>query len=358
MKKLTILFGYLAAICMALFLIFKVGHYPGTFWLMMASCFLFSLVYAPLLFVQRLKAAENLSKKILSVLVFLAMLLAGVTLSAKFAHCSFAQPLACITYTLIILVILFQIWKGIKAKEPKCQLTNHNLAIGMTMVLVLFTFLQMSTLPRGILDEFNCVTGNQDKEITYFTAKANSFFENFDKNAGGNATAENYYVKAQEINAQSDSLVAYIRSVGEEMIQLAEKKPVSFDSLENVCHKANVKAVEEVLYEQHKDSLLQAKMAAYATFVGENTNSRGKEILDAFFTPVQPDSTQACAKKCEKKCSQASCCGQGCCTCTLICQLSTFRADILHIRMLQAETLNYLQTMQAKAMMKVEEKAK
>jgi hypothetical protein len=355
MRKLMLLCGYLAVLCTVLFPFFTCCHCTGGNILLWAAFVLFSICYAPLLFIQRNKTADTTIKKIFNVLVLVTMFIAGCAVITKHFHYGCAQGLACATYTLIILAILMQIWMAIKEPDPAKSNCKHNRSMVMAIVLVLFVMLQISTLPRNIMDEFNCVTANQSKEIAYFDAKAKSFFDNFDKNAASNPAAEAYYMKAKEVMAKSDSLIAYVKNVGEDMIFLAEKQKISFDSIENIHRKADRKSVAEVLYKQKKDSLINANMKAYATFVGENTNSRGKEILDIFFPGSVKDTAKSCKMTCKTSCKSdgkdQACCG-GCCTCTLICQLSTFYADVLHIRMVEAETLNYLQTMQAKALMR------
>ena len=97
------------------------------------------------------------------------------------------------------------------------------------------------------------------------------------------------------------------------------------------------------MIEQKKDSIYSASFAAFKTFIEPNTNSKGKEILDQFFTIkdtvyTTPDQTFNWS---EFKFRHS-----------LIAVLAGLNSDILHIRMLEAETINYLQTMQAKAMLR------
>lgn len=341
MKKLAVLFGYLALICIALYAWFKIAHFPGADLMVWLGAIFFCLGFAPLWSWTRFKAAENSLNKIISVVAFLTMFFLGVSVIAKALYWGCGMINACIGDTFLIILILLVIIQAFKEGDPWKQLSLHSFSILAGIALTLFTFLQLTTIPKNTLNQFTSVIETQNKEIQYFTGKSNSFFENFDKNAP-NADAAGYYEKAKEVNTECDSLTAFIRTMGEDMMFQADKKKVSFDSIQNLCHPYYKKACNETCKVNGKDSIYSVKLEKFRTFMGENTNSRGKEVLDMFFPAPVKDSTQSCG-------SNSSCC---CCCCTLLCQLTDLNATILHIRILQAETMNYLQTMQAKAMLK------
>ena len=342
MKKLAVLFGYLAMICIALFAWFKMAHYPGANCLVELGSIFFCLGFAPLWTWVRFKSAENTMNKVIDVLAFLSMFFLGVSVVAKALHWGCGQANFCIGSTFLILVILFVVVQAFKESDPWKQLTLHTFSIVAGIALTLTTFMQLTTVPKNTLYDFTSVISTQNKEIQYFTGKSNSFFENFDKNAA-NGDAAGYYAKAQQVNASCDSLVKFIRPMGEEMMFAADKKQVSFDSIENLCHVDYLDACTEACTSKGKDSIYTVKLNQFKTFMLENTNSRGKEVLDMFFPGMVKDSAQSC-------CATKSSCS--CCCCILLCQLTDLNASILHIRILQAETMNYLQTMQAKAMLR------
>jgi hypothetical protein len=376
MKKLSLAFGYGAVIFTVIFAFFKACHAPGANISLIIAGILFGLGYAPTLWMLRNKLADTKAKKYFNLLVMITMLFGAVAILSANFHCPQAQKLACFFYTLLVLVILYQIYLAVVEKDESASLGKHNIALVAALSLTIFAFIDGTTISKSVMDEFNCIYGTQNQEIAYFEGKADGFFENLDKNSGNPAAAA-YYDKAVKVNAMSDSLIAFIKSLGEEMMLAADSKPVSFDSLYQLKHKANKRVVEEILYDQKKDSLLMAKYQDFIAFMSENTNSRGREILEMFFacctkdtvaTPVEQDTTatktdttQVVAEgKVEEKtaesCAEGSC-GSCCCEpCTLICTLITLNSDILHIRMLQAETMNYLQTMQSKALIRGEVK--
>lgn len=376
MKKLNLFFGFAAVVFTVIFAFFKACHAPGANISLILGGIFFGLGYGPTLWMLRNKLADTKAKKVFNLLVMITMLFGAVAvLSANF-HCPQAQKLTCFFYTLLIVVILYQIYLAVKEKDELSSLGKYAIGLVAALTLTIVSFIDATTVSRSVMDEYNCIYGTQNQEIAYFEGKAGGFFENLDKNAGNPAAAA-YYEKAVKVNAMSDSLIAFLKSLGEEMMLAADGKAIAWDSLYQLRHKANKRVVEEILYNQKKDSLLMVKYQEFIAFMSENTNSRGKEILDMFFacctkdtvatlveqdtTAAKTDTTQALAEgKTEEKsaesCEEGSC-GSCCCEpCTLICTLITFNADILHIRMLQAETMNYLQTMQSKALVRGEAK--
>jgi hypothetical protein len=198
--------------------------------------------------------------------------------------------------------------------------------------------MEITTIPKAIVGDFDQNIATQRMEIKFFTNKTNSLFENLDKTSNIPAIQE-YLKKAEEVRAQSDSMVAFIRSMGESMMFMADERKISFDSTETLCKKANGKVAMKFMAEQKNDSIYNAKLKVYKEFVSGNTNSRGKEILDMFFAQQDSVSTKECNRdNCNSRCNCKS----------LISVIMDLHADILHIRMLESETINYLQTMQAK----------
>ncbi|MHC1707281.1 MAG: hypothetical protein AB9842_07130 [Bacteroidales bacterium] len=339
MKKAAIIAGYLALICIALFAWFKIAHYPGANYLVGIGCALFCLGFAPAFAWIRYKEAGNSLNKIISVISFLAMFFLGVSIAAKALYWGCGVTNACIGYSFLILLIVLVIGQAVQEKDPWKSLSLHSFSILTGIVLTMVTFLEFTTIPKNTIYDFTGVIYTQNKEIQYFTDKSNSFFENFDKNAS-NGEAAGYYAKAQEVNAQCDSMVAFIKLMGEDLMFAAQKKEIAYDSIQNLCHAYYVPSCDEAC---GNDSLYIVKHEAFRAFFSENTNSRGKEVLELFFPTMVKDSAQDCSTSCSSGC---------CCCCNVLCRIIDLNAGILHVRMLQAETMNYLQTMQAKAMMK------
>lgn len=366
MKKLTLLFGYLAAIFAVLFVFFKVYHIHGADWALLIAAILFAFGYAPFLYVMRNKLTEIKTKKCFNLIVLLTMIIGAVTVVLQNYHFVFADVFCMIFFILLILVIIYQVYLAFREPADEASLGKHNLSLVMLIIVAFFIYTDVSSVRKSVMNDFSCIYSTQNQEIGFFTDKTNAFFENFDKNASGNPAAAAYFEKAVLVNAKSDSLIAFIKSLGEEMMLFADKNPVSFDSLQMLCNKADVRAVQEIMYAQKKDSILQLNIKEYVAFMSENTNSRGKEILDIFFPATTEDTASAVIvdtaavpgnskDACTVKCVHESCKACCCCTCSLMCQLIMFNADILHVKMLQAETMNYLQTMQARALMRVGE---
>ncbi len=371
MKKLNLFFGFAAVVFTAIFAFFKACHAPGANISLILGGIFFGLGYGPTLWMLRNKLADTKAKKYFNLLVMITMLFGAIAVLSTNFHCPQAQKLTCFFYTLLVVVILYQIYLAVKEKDELNSLSKYAIGLVAALTLTIVSFIDATTVSRSVMDEFTCLYNTQNQEIAYFEGKSAGFFENLDKSAGNPAAAA-YYEKAGKVNAMSDSLIAFIKSLGEEMMLAADGKAIAWDSLYQLKHKANKRVVEEILYEQKKDSILQAKVQEFVAFMTENTNSRGKEILNAFFpTPTietlpvateAPDTTQpktdstvgSDTEAKTEECSES--CNTCCCSCSLICTLVSYNSDILHIRMLQAETMNYLQTMQSKALIRGEVK--
>ncbi|MCX6272350.1 MAG: hypothetical protein NTU44_14280 [Bacteroidetes bacterium] len=343
MKKVTLVLGYLAVISTVLFAIFKFSHLPGARWAIIAGCILFSLGYAPLLMITRNKLADSGLKKFTNIIACLAMLFVGATVLTKTQHWVNNNIIDWMAAIFLILAVLMTIIQSFMQKDPGKSLCGHNKAIILAMATILIMYLGMTRTPNVILNDFNMMIESQNKEIKYYNGKTTAMLENFDKSPS-NPAAQAYLQKATEVKARTDSMVVYIRSIGESLIFAAEETKMPFDSMQFVCHKADRTVVKEVFAKEKTDSIYKIKLAAYTSFMTENTNSRGKEILDIFFKPCD---TSCCSGKEMKK----GCCDG--CSPSLIGMLTILNSDIVHLRLLETETVTYLQAMQAKAVLRI-----
>jgi len=339
MKKITLAAGYLAVVCIAIFATHKIMHWPGANVAAIAGSVLFSLIYAPLLYWERLKTSDTMLKKVFNLVVMAAMVFFGGSFLAYVMHWCGNPALACIAYSLMILVILLQVFRAITETESEGSMGRHNLSIVSAIVLTVVVFMELTTMPKSILTDFNQNIATQRLEIQFYTNKTNALFDNLDKTSNIPGV-QDYLKKAEAVRAQSDSLIFFIRSMGESMMFMADGQKISFDSTENLCKRGNMKVGEKFMTEERNDSIYQLKLKGYTDFLSANTNSRGKEVLDLFF--AKQDSASSAVD-----CSTTNCCSRCYCK-SVISVIMDLNADILHIRMLESETINYLQTMQAK----------
>ncbi|HRY32675.1 MAG TPA: hypothetical protein P5531_06880 [Bacteroidales bacterium] len=343
MKKLSIFFGYLAVVLIALFAWFKLQHWPGAAVLLLAGCIVFCLGFLPLWFLVRYKQAVSILGKLIVFAAFLTMFMFGFTLLAKSYHWFFAIGLSCAGYSLLIITIILSVIQAFKDPDEVRSLTGHTFSIASALVLTIWVFLELITIPRGMFREFLGVIETQNKEIGYFTEKSNSMFANFDQGAAVNPQAQAYMEKAVQVNAATDSLIAYLKSAGEDLMFMADDEVIPWDSVQNLCNLTDTKAACRYFCDPAKDSLYHLKYAQYREFMKENTNSRGQEMLDLFFPDMEADSASSCGTD------------EDCCAYTVTSSLIWINAEILHARMLQAETMNYLQAMYARALNRVSE---
>ncbi len=334
--------GYLSAICILSSFIFKAMHMPGANVLMIAGTVLFIAGFAPLLFFIRNKASENTITKLGNIIAFLAMIVVSAGVMLKFLHLNYSGPVILTGIVLTSIFTLMMVILAIGQKDDRWSINYHSTAIMLMITVSLIAFIWISRTPVQILTDFDQIILTQNNEIKFYDTKTNGIFDNLDKSPNNNAAAS-FYQKSVEVKTKADSLVNFLRSVGEELMYKADSKSIPYDSILLLKSRANRAVCVELMIEQKKDSIYSASFAAFKTFIEPNTNSKGKEILDQFFTIkdtvyTTPDQTFNWS---EFKFRHS-----------LIAVLAGLNSDILHIRMLEAETINYLQTMQAKAMLR------
>ena len=113
------------------------------------------------------------------------------------------------------------------------------------------------------------------------------------------------------------------------------------DSLETVYDKSDYSVVHKVLFkEQPKAKELKEKLIAYKELVGQNTNSRGKDIITVFFNTDDPLPMKGDTMTWEEAKFQHV---------PLVAVLITLNQIRSNIRLLEAETMTYLQAVAATA---------
>ena len=129
MKKLMLVSGYLAVICMALFAVHKILHFPGANILEMSAYVLFSVVFTVLFFLERKKLAESGIKKAFNLFILLTMFTFGLGMAAWAFHCPYGMAMLCVASSFLIIVILMQVFFAFQEKDEAKSLSGHNLSL-------------------------------------------------------------------------------------------------------------------------------------------------------------------------------------------------------------------------------------
>ena len=342
MKKLMLVCGYLSAICLAYALYGMYQKMAFSSILLMVGGILFIIGYTPFFFMSKVKSKADPFGKFSVALSAAAAVVALIGIYMNIQMTNYAGQVAHIGAFMILIYAIITGFQAFSQKDEHQSLTLHNTAVLLIIALAFFVFIWKSRTSNQILSDFDQIVMVQNQEIKFFEDKSNSTFENLDKSPSGGAAAA-YYQKSLEVKSKSDSLVGYLKALGEEMMYKTDNQPIPFDSITLLKKRANRRIGMEMMITEKRDSIYLAKFAEFRGFMESNTNSRGKELLDMFFT--LSDTT---AYKIGKQYTSWSYYRF---FRSSIVILTEINADILHIRMLESETLNYLQTMQARAIL-------
>jgi hypothetical protein len=342
MKKLLLVSGYLASVCMAIALWGMFHKMAFSTPALMAGAILFIVVYTPIFLMTKFKENADPVGKFSVLISSIAAVLALVGIYMNIEVTNYASTIAHFASLLILICAIITAFSAFRQSDSRLSVNLHNTAILLIIALSFFVFIWKTRTPNQILADFDQIIMTQNDEIMFFENKSNSIFENLDKSPGNSTAAAAYYQKSLDVKAKSDSLVGYLQSIGEEMMYKTDGNPISFDSISNLHKRANRKIGKEMMITEKRDSIYLLRLAEFKSFIEPNTNSRGKELLDMFFTvndtiayKIDNNSTSWNYYRFNK---------------SVIGIIADFNADILHIRMLESETLNYLQTMQARSL--------
>jgi hypothetical protein len=348
MKKSTLITGYVAAFILFIGMLFKLQHYPGAGIMIVIGCVVFSLGYGVMLFLDRNKMADNSYQKFINVLVLILILVIPNSFMFKVMHWPGGGILFWLSHLLLIISIPFLIVQAVKATDPLKKLDFHNIAL-VFIVLTGFSLFLMSTGSWStILKSFNPINKNIITEMKYNESKSTELFAIMENNVNANNTGKEYLDKGTEIKNMGDTLNTFIVNMQKLMMSTTDQKDGNPDSLENLRELSihgvsdTVASIEKIVGQQLKEKLM-----AYKELVSQNTNSRGKEIIRLFFNTS--DTVQADGKPMTWETAKFD-------QLPLISVLVTLNQLRSDIRLLEAETMSYLQAMAAISKANAEEK--
>lgn len=336
MKKFTWIFGLIASFLILAGVFFKILHWPGASILIILGSVSLS-VYGILQFIEKNKHAETGYQKFMNVCSLVLIFLLPLAFMFKMQHYPGAGIALVISNTLILVMIPFMIVHAAKETDPVKKANYQNVAIIFIAIVAFFVLIMKTNISKQALDSFIFQDESIKKEIKFYDAKATDLYATFEGAVKASGRGQVFFAKASEVKAKSDSLISYIKSEGEAIMFFADK--VSLDSLQNLKQKSNIDYAQYRMLKEGKGVELKNKINAYKEFVGANTNSRGKEIIDQFFNTQDPPPVEGRMITWESERFEHL---------PLIAVMISLNDYISHIRMLESETIGYLQAMAAK----------
>ena len=349
MKKLTLSLGYISVFMVFAAAIFKINHWPGAGVLIVLGGFIFALIYGPLLFSMRNKIGVTGLQKFLNLWVLILMILIPTGFVFKMMHWPGGGIGVMISNIALISFIPLMIIHAVTEKDESKKMILHNDSIVLIFITAFSIFLWFGGMSKYIYNQFLTIDKTTLKEIKFFDNKTNDLFSIFESSVKANATGKKYFDIAAELKIKSDSLVGYIKSIEEELINQTGQEKFSLDSLEKLINKDNYDIPTRLMVGIEQDGKsgkgmeYKNKLISYNEFMVKNTNNRGKSVLELFFNTNDP--VGQIDREEERYWVTIRFYNI-----PLIKVLIDFNLDILHIRMLEAETMEYLQFMGSKEM--------
>ena len=288
MKKSTLIIGYLVTCIFLLGAIFKMQHWPGAGPLILFGCLGFSFAYAIPLYLEKRKLTVDSYSKFIAMWVMIIMVFIPVAILFKVQHWPGAGLFVKITYPLIALSIPLLIAHAVKSKETLKNLNFHNEAI---VAIFLFAFIIITftaNISKQVLDAFVPVDHTIMKTIKLQETKCNNLYTTIENVVAGNEAGIVFLEKAKKVKSESDSLCDFITSIGKKMVSLTGQEDWNSDALELVMAKSSTNAPDELMIIDQFGIALKQKLISYKEKMDQNTNNQGKEISALFFNTDDP----------------------------------------------------------------------
>jgi hypothetical protein len=346
MKKSTLITGYVAAFILLLGMLFKWQHYLGAGVMITIGCVVFSFAYGIMLFIEKNKIADTSSQKLVNILTLILMLVIPNSFLFKNMHWPGGSVLFYASHILMIIGIPVLIYHAVKTQDALKKLNFHHIAI-IFVVLTGFSFFVWSMgSPYPILNAYVPIGNTVTSEMKYQETVSNDFYAILENTVNTNPAGKPYLEKAKEIKDASDSLNTYILNLEQLLITTTGQQNGIPDSLERLESKMEYGIPYGILVEQKegkepkdpKGKELKQKLIAYKELVGQNTNSRGKDIIAALFITDDPQPVEGKTITWEAGRFQHL---------PMVAVLLTLNQMRSEVRMLEAETMSYLQAMAA-----------
>ena len=337
MKKSTWIIGLSAAIIILLGVAFKVHHWPGASILILIGCSAIS-VYGLLQFFDRKPLADTTIKKFVNICTTAALFIIPLSFLFKVQHWPGAAIGLHVSHVLILLMIPLLIVHAVKEKEAGKKLNFQNEAILFIALVAFSVFVWQTRISKHVLDSFILQDISVKKEIIYQKTKADDLFNTLESAVKSSNRAQSYLTKATDVRLKTDSLIGFIKEIGDSMLFTGGVLKPNMDSIMNLPQKDNTDISAQMMVLRGKGEVLKARLNTYKEALETVTNSRGKNIIELFFNTQDPPQKEDKLDTWVTERFQHL---------PLIAVLINLNDMISHIRMLEAETMLYIQAMAA-----------
>jgi heme/copper-type cytochrome/quinol oxidase subunit 2 len=320
-------------------IIFKSQHWLGANIAIVLGCCLLPLAYGIPLFIEKNKSAENSFQKFFNIWVLILTFI-SIPFMFKFQHWDGAGIMLIVSEILLVVSIPIFIIRAVKAKDSLKNLNFHNEAILFIFITASPIYIWISSISKEVLTSFVPAGNTVLTEMKYHEAKSNELYNTLESAVGNNAAGKNYLTKAITVKTSCDSLNAFILSIENLIITGAGQKSGNPDSLQTIYISGNLSISGKVMITEKKGEALKAKINEFKTLIDQNTNSRGKDIIGLLFNTDDPKPEN------DRPLTWESVKFEHLPMISALLTLNQLRSDV---RLLEAETMIYLQTMAAQA---------
>jgi len=284
--------------------------------------------------------ADTLVKKIVNICTTVALFIIPLSFLFKVQPWPGASIGLHVSHVLILLMIPLLIIHAVKEKEARKKLNFQNEAILFIALVAFSVFVWQTRISKQVLDSFILQDISVKKEIIYQKTKADDLFNTLESAVKSSGRAQSYLTKATDIRLKTDSLICYINELGNKMLSYWQEENPSMDSLMKFSEKENTYVSPLIMIIEGKGEILKSKLNAYTEAMDAVTNSRGKHMIELFFNtqdPQRKDTLETPRTWVTENFQHLP----------LIAVLINMNDMISHIRMLEAETMLYIQAIAA-----------
>lgn len=337
MKKSIMLIGNLAIFAFLVGAIFRSQYSQLADILVVFSCLLFSLGYTVPLYFEKCKVINDTHSKMIAFWIMLLMAIFPIAFMFKILHFPFADELVWVTLGIVVVSIPFFVYHGVKKKEPLHMMTFQNEMIIAIFLVSCLVVLFAANVKES--DDSIAINRHELKEVKFHEAKSNELYAVIISSVTGKEYGADLIKEAKEVKGASDSLNDYIVSIEKMIAEEAGQKNWIVDSVEILKNKDNCSAPMAILLDKggkQKGLELKQKINSYRDRMKMITSVRGKDVIALFFNTENVNGSVSWESNLFEDHS-------------LVCVIIALNQLRSNIRLLEAETMSYIQAKTAKA---------
>jgi hypothetical protein len=338
MKKAILSFGILSSVLMLIGVSLKIMHCPSASPVLIAGVLCFVLLYGLFYLVHQLKESVSGLQKAVSVFRFLSILLLFTGFLCNLVSCSGSVILLFSGAAAVAVYLILLFADGLKPKEAGNGFAQLNASILLLAVASIVISGYALRVDKGILNAYVSLEDPIYKTTYLNMDKTSDLLILIENNKEINKSC---FEKAVAIKDSTDALVKYISGLEVTLVKAVdgEKAVAVVDSnridLIKIGNKDNSAKIAQVMIKEGKATELKNKLNDYKELILANTNSRGKESVNLLLQ-TNDSATAAKAKPITWESEKFE-------HLPVIHTITYLNILISQIRMVESETMNYLQ---------------